>query len=275
VVGVVMDTEVNPRSSPPLFCITARDLYTPVFSAILQCSTVVADIRQTRGDRILAITGDPSGYWPQPLRMMEIQRDGSCSLLCDFNLPRMDAVAYHPDYGFALLSVVNQSLLMLARVDTNGNEVQPSGFVHCTPTGRSIGAADVALSADGHVAMLWTERDDDVTTAGMLCATSVNWTTYLDADNPRPSVKPESFALSAYPNPFNSETRINYTLTATRMVDLSVYNVNGQQVATLHSGVTAAGNYTANWRPDCGSGIYFIRLQCGTTMRTVKTVYLR
>jgi photosystem II stability/assembly factor-like uncharacterized protein len=79
---------------------------------------------------------------------------------------------------------------------------------------------------------------------------------------------PSSFTLSQnYPNPFNPSTTISYGLPTASQVRLSVFNVLGQNVATLHDGIQGPGTYTVNWngRSSTGqsiaSGVYFYRIE--------------
>jgi len=79
---------------------------------------------------------------------------------------------------------------------------------------------------------------------------------------------PLEFSLNQnYPNPFNSSTVINYTIPYTDQINLTVYNIKGQQVKELADGFRRAGNYSVAWNGvnDSGnktaSGIYFIKLK--------------
>jgi hypothetical protein len=83
-----------------------------------------------------------------------------------------------------------------------------------------------------------------------------------------PSQLPTVFALSQnYPNPFNPTTRIKYDLPEQATVVLKVYNLLGQEVATLANAPQAAGYYEATWdgRNNFGanvsSGVYFYRFE--------------
>ncbi|MFC2084884.1 LVIVD repeat-containing protein, partial [Bacteroidota bacterium] len=59
---------------------------------------------------------------------------------------------------------------------------------------------------------------------------------------------PSSFKLKQnYPNPFNPVTAIKYQLPQTTIVDLSIYNLLGQKVATLVSEEQPLGNYKVEW----------------------------
>jgi len=89
---------------------------------------------------------------------------------------------------------------------------------------------------------------------------------------------PKKFTLSeGYPNPFNSTTTIEFTLPEDGRAILSVYNMLGQQVATLFDGETFAGRimqakFDASRFP---SGIYFSRLEFGGKALTRKIVLMR
>jgi glucose/arabinose dehydrogenase len=80
-------------------------------------------------------------------------------------------------------------------------------------------------------------------------------------DNNR--AKEHSFYLSQnYPNPFNPLTSIEYNLPQSSNVNLSIYNIHGQKVATLVSELQVAGQYNFNWdASDFASGIYIYQLR--------------
>jgi hypothetical protein len=72
---------------------------------------------------------------------------------------------------------------------------------------------------------------------------------------------PNALALGNYPNPFNAQTNIIYELPNSGHVELSVYNITGQRVATLVDSYQDAGAKTINWDgAGVPSGIYFYRL---------------
>ena len=77
----------------------------------------------------------------------------------------------------------------------------------------------------------------------------------------------ETGLSSAYPNPFNPVTSIGYSLGYAGNLNLSVYNLNGQLVETLISGVKDAGSYTVNWdASQQPSGMYFIHMEAGPSI---------
>ena len=91
-----------------------------------------------------------------------------------------------------------------------------------------------------------------------------------------------AFSLYAnYPNPFNAETQIVYTLSEVGPVELAIYNVQGQQVRTLVQGVQEAGRYQIAWsgRSDSGavlaSGVYLYRLASAQGVRVRRLVLIK
>jgi hypothetical protein len=84
------------------------------------------------------------------------------------------------------------------------------------------------------------------------------------------------------PNPFNPLTTIAFTVPADASeVDLSIYNLAGERVATLVSGEAAPGRQSVVWKglDDTGqrvaSGVYFVRLSDGRRSVTGKVVLLK
>jgi hypothetical protein len=92
---------------------------------------------------------------------------------------------------------------------------------------------------------------------------------------------PETFDLQQnYPNPFNSSTVIRFALPTTADVKLSIFNLTGQQIATLADGIRATGTYTLHWdgRNDddqpLASGVYLYRLQTGDGQQQMRKLLL-
>jgi len=89
---------------------------------------------------------------------------------------------------------------------------------------------------------------------------------------------PSSFTLDQnYPNPFNSATVIRFALPTAANVDLAIFNLAGQQVATLVQGMREAGAYTLRWDGldddgrELASGVYLYRLQIANNGQEVET----
>jgi hypothetical protein len=88
---------------------------------------------------------------------------------------------------------------------------------------------------------------------------------------------PTTYSLDQnYPNPFNPVTMINYQLPMINDVELSIYNLIGQKVATLVNERKQAGNHQVEWDAgDFASGIYYYRIKAGEFQDVKKMILLR
>jgi endo-1,4-beta-xylanase len=77
------------------------------------------------------------------------------------------------------------------------------------------------------------------------------------------SKNPKDFALSQnYPNPFNPTTQIMYSIPQSGTISLKMYNLLGEEVATLFTGVQQVGNHFVTFEgTGFTSGVYFYKLQ--------------
>jgi hypothetical protein len=84
-----------------------------------------------------------------------------------------------------------------------------------------------------------------------------------------------------YPNPFNPETTISFSLKEPAMVSIQIFNVQGKLVNTLVNEERTAGNYTVIWNgKDSGgrnvaSGVYYYRMRAGKYSSTRKMIMLK
>ncbi|MCF7911915.1 MAG: choice-of-anchor J domain-containing protein [Candidatus Cloacimonetes bacterium] len=79
-----------------------------------------------------------------------------------------------------------------------------------------------------------------------------------------------------YPNPFNPETRIEFSLAEPGNVLIEVYNVKGQKVKVIMNADLAAGNHEISWQADnCASGIYFLSMRTRDYTKTEKLILLK
>lgn len=94
---------------------------------------------------------------------------------------------------------------------------------------------------------------------------------------------PSEFSLSQnYPNPFNPETNIHWQLAVGSFVTLKVYDILGNEVATLVNEEKPAGKYHVNFNAQqttnnkqLTSGVYFYQLRAGQFVQTKKFVLLK
>lgn len=83
-----------------------------------------------------------------------------------------------------------------------------------------------------------------------------------------------------FPNPFNPSTVICYQLPVRSNVTLKVYDILGNEIATLVDEEKPAGNYEVNFHPFSinhhpSSGVYFCRVQVENYSKTIKMLYLK
>jgi hypothetical protein len=103
-----------------------------------------------------------------------------------------------------------------------------------------------------------------------------------DVDNENTAALPLEFRVHQnYPNPFNPVTTLRYALPVRGEVEVAVFNVLGQRVATLVCKTESAGEHTVVWnstddkgRP-VASGVYFYRVRAGDEVQSRKMVLLK
>jgi|GEM_PF-4896565 len=110
----------------------------------------------------------------------------------------------------------------------------------------------------------------------------MDWISIMGAVEPEHTPLPKAITLTQnYPNPFNGQTIIPITLSRDVEVAVAVYNLRGQLVKTLHSGLLAAGEQTLRWDGTnehgnaCQSGVYFIRVNSRYEQYTRKVILLK
>lgn len=88
---------------------------------------------------------------------------------------------------------------------------------------------------------------------------------------------PVNFTLSQnFPNPFNPNTTIHFTIPSSTPVTLSVYDVTGKKIEILINQKLNPGSYIVSWKAaNCASGVYFYRLEADGFVQSRKMVLLR
>jgi hypothetical protein len=97
-----------------------------------------------------------------------------------------------------------------------------------------------------------------------------------------PVAAPSDFTIVGnYPNPFNPSTTIVYALPEASVVNMEVYNMLGQKVATLYNGLGHAGRNEVNWNGTddlnnlVGSGVYITRITSPLGSVSAKMIMLK
>ncbi|HEY6436364.1 MAG TPA: FG-GAP-like repeat-containing protein [Ignavibacteriaceae bacterium] len=94
-------------------------------------------------------------------------------------------------------------------------------------------------------------------------------------------ISAEDFVLyQNYPNPFNPSTTISWQSPVSSRLTLKVYDILGNEVATLIDEYNLAGRYEIEFRPESGiknlsSGVYFYQLKIGNYIETRKMILMK
>jgi len=178
---------------------------------------------------------------------------------------------------------------------TLNGQINPNGFettawfeYGMTPAYGSTTASQSAGSGTGIVpvsqpagglspGMLYHSRLVAQNVNGLRYGPDVAFTTGGVTGVDEPAALPDRFILaSAYPNPFNPSTVIEYGLPEAARVTIAIYNVSGQNVRTLVDRDEAPGMrsvvFDATGLP---SGVYYCRMTAGSFVRTTKLALVR
>lgn len=91
-----------------------------------------------------------------------------------------------------------------------------------------------------------------------------------------PDPSPDYELSPVYPNPFNARTTLRYQLTTPEHVEVVVYDILGNVIATLACEVQNAGSHSLQWNADRqSSGVYFCRIGIGQNTSVQRLVLLR
>jgi hypothetical protein len=101
--------------------------------------------------------------------------------------------------------------------------------------------------------------------------------TQVQAVGEEHQILPIEFSLGQnYPNPFNPSTTISYSLTAESFVSLKVYDVLGQEVASLIQQKEKRGYHEVSFNANnLSSGVYLYRLEAGSLIATKKMILMK
>jgi hypothetical protein len=116
--------------------------------------------------------------------------------------------------------------------------------------------------------------DDLVSTDIWVSEYQFNFVTSVE---PTSGTVPGTFQLEQnYPNPFNPTTNIRYSIPAGSVVTLKVFNMLGQEIATLQNGHQDAGSYLAKFdATSLANGTYYYTLTAGSFSETKKMIVLK
>jgi len=112
---------------------------------------------------------------------------------------------------------------------------------------------------------------------GVINTESVSWNDAIVSSVRLEESMPNDYSLRQnYPNPFNPSTNIEYTIPSESFVELKVYDVLGNEVATLVNEQQQAGVYRADFTgSNLASGLYIARIVAGNYTNTIKMTLLK
>ena len=98
----------------------------------------------------------------------------------------------------------------------------------------------------------------------------------------KPELSPSNFYLgNAYPNPFNPQTKIKYSVPRESRVDLYIHDLSGKRIKTLFIGQRSTGSHIVNWdgKNNVGkpvsAGLYFYTLDTPSNRQTKKLMLIK
>lgn len=82
--------------------------------------------------------------------------------------------------------------------------------------------------------------------------------------------------LYNYPNPFNPQTTLVYSVAERGRIRVDIYNIPGEQLDVLVDDMVSAGRYETVWEAnDMPGGVYFVKLHSATNQMAMKILLMR
>jgi hypothetical protein len=235
----------NSPAMIPSICIINlnNDSYPDLAVADNQPSRVIV-FRNVSGAQLSAAGEYSRPYYPSSIRAADFDADGDQDLAVAEPARSCVTVMFNSGVGFF-------------------NNFR-SFSVGALPTSMAVGD----FNNDGFPDLAVSNRaSDDITV--LLNRTQVNKIT----DNP---AIPKSYHLTAYPNPFNSNAVISFNQPKPGFTTLTIYDILGRQVETVHQGFLPAGTRDFTWQADkYPSGIYFALIKSPEITESVKLTLIK
>ncbi len=190
----------------------------------------------------------------------------------DIVVPKQGNYVFVTGYSKSDTSALSEDLVTVKYSGSDGTPLQVNKY-----TG-TYGGSDVGIK-------VVADTSGNVFIAGytQVGAGNYDWITrkFLLGDiiavTPISTIVPKDYSLyQNFPNPFNPSTKIKFDIKKAGIVKLTVYNVLGQEVASLANQYLATGSYEATVNlTNLASGVYFYRLTAGDYSDIKKMVLLK
>lgn len=142
-------------------------------------------------------------------------------------------------------------------------------------------ACESPLDPDYCRLVVWVQADNsgrEILQGAAIMVDELDQITSVD----EPTKLPREFSLTQnYPNPFNAGTQISYNLEKNSRVDLSVYDILGQKIATLVNAEQSTGTHQVTWNGtdegghEVASGVYFYKLNADGVSETKRMMLVK
>ena len=214
--------------------------------------------------------------WDQPVQIASDGLYGIEGLVSD---PSDNATVVFSDYQddseIAFIKAQRISLEGYKIWGDNGSFIstRETAKGYSVPLVNGVGNGHIIVWADLHPWEGWDLYGQYVNQYGNIGPTSIS--------NEKREIPPQSATLSAYPNPFNPRTTIEYIVLKRSEVTLNIFDIRGRNILTLVNKSQQAGMYRMSWDGtdirgrQLASGKYFIKIQAGDYSQTIDIVYLR
>ncbi len=197
----------------------------------------------------------PGSSFEVPISVTSDMEIGAISLKLTYPVSQLTYVGISSPSGLSLITNEKDGVITLAWADLSGGN-------HPYKLSASSLIASIKFIAkdnlpDGDAILLSAQKGSEIVDA------KGNTVSNSTLSVPSVSVSiPKEFSLKQnYPNPFNPSTTIEYSIVENGNVSLTIYNLTGQEITKLVSGVQNAGSHTLVWNAsNLSSGIYFYRL---------------
>jgi uncharacterized delta-60 repeat protein len=158
------------------------------------------------------------------------------------------------------------------KYNANGNQewaIRYNGIGNYLDAGKAIALDNAGnIIVSGYSDAISSPYNTDITT--------IKYSQQVGIE-PISSVLAEKYRLiQNYPNPFNPETSIEFSLPQSGFVKLTVFSMDGREVASLVNQNLSAGNYRYNFiAENFPSGIYFYRIEANNFVDTKRMVLVK